>query len=1013
MSRFACALIAALLLGTQPMPASGLDRDLPIGEFHHTEWTTKEGAPSGIWAIAQTNDGWLWFGGPTGLFRFDGVQFEHVDLQRSNVAQSQAVSALFAASSGELLIGFAHGGVSVRRDDVFHHYRDAREMGTATVHSMAQGADGAFWAATRDRLLRFDGRHWQRIGQEWNFPDGSASNVFLDAGGTLWVAARKQILSLERGGRHFVPRLADPSDVIEFVPSPDGRAWASSDSALQLLPDQLQSAAPRPRCSANSRASFVSMFDRDGGFWTMTDSGIVRIAYPERLSTTTHIKAPANLAKETESIALYGTMTVAEDCEGNVWVSTTGGIHRFRQSNVRRLPTHKDPPTIAGVAAASNGAVWLAARSSSYGVSPGDGLWKFDGKLDRVQADSMPVAQAACQARDGTAWVAGADRMWRQSGARFESDLAYPDQLPSHLVVAMACPLDGGPWVSLNENGLFLRTSAGWQRNGAVATLPQTGPLSLALDDRGQLWLGYVDGALFAVRQGQAAKIASAEDLRVGPVAAVHAGRHVLVGGEYGLALLSGSRVLLLDPSVASAFKGVTGIAESDNGDVWVNSPIGALRIPLRALDDAESTRDPRVAIEVFTTYDGYPGTVSRASNTMIKATDGRVWLSGWEGVGWIDPSRIRRNAVAPRVVVRSLTTDTAKLDPSASLKLAAGTRGLRIEYTGLSFTQPERQQFRYRLSGVDETWVDAGMRREAFYTNLGPGRYRFEVLAANESAVWSPAPAALDFEIAPTFVQTRTFIGLCALGAAALLALLIQARVRQLTARARGRLEERLLERERIARELHDTLLQDTLGLVLKVRAAAARVARSEPARQMLDQALTSADRILTEGRDRIQDLRIQGDASKDLPHALARVGKELAEHASSSCRVTVEGSTRTLQPTVSEEAYRIGREALSNAFRHSNATAVEAPIIYGADEFRLRVRDDGRGIDVSTLEADSTPGHWGLTGMRERAELIRAQLSIWSRESAGTEIELRVPARLAYPERRPGLWRLWRPRR
>ena len=325
-----------------------------------------------------------------------------------------------------------------------------------------------------------------------------------------------------------------------------------------------------------------------------------------------------------------------------------------------------------------------------------------------------------------------------------------------------------------------------------------------------------------------------------------------------------------------------------------------------------------------------------------------------------------------------------------------------------MSYSQPERVRFRYRLLGNDDVeWVDAGTRRQAFYTNLGPGSYRFEVNAAQEMGIWSTVPATLDFAIAPTFAQTRTFFAICVVAAIGVLLLAYALRERQVLARARSRLEARLAERERIARELHDTLLQSTQGLILRFQAAANRIPESDPTRAALDATLERADEVVAEGRKRVLDLRVPSETMHELPEALAAIGNDLARGRELTFRATVEGTFRALVAHVRDEGYRIGREALVNAFAHAEASMIEVQVIYADADFRLRVRDDGCGIAARTLEGGAQLGHWGLVGMRERAQKIGAQLDIWSGHGVGTEIELRVPSRAAYVEPRSrSLW-------
>jgi signal transduction histidine kinase len=367
-------------------------------------------------------------------------------------------------------------------------------------------------------------------------------------------------------------------------------------------------------------------------------------------------------------------------------------------------------------------------------------------------------------------------------------------------------------------------------------------------------------------------------------------------------------------------------------------------------------------------------------------------------GLASIVSTRIHRNTLPPPVTIWSVTAGGRRYPgSSAALRLPVHTSNLQIEYTAGSLTIPERVHFRYKLEGSDNEWQDAGGRREAFYTNLAPGEYSFHVTASNNDGVWNPVGASLNFTISPAFYQTTWFRVLCGFVCLILMWRLYDFRVAQIRAKVRGRLELRLAERERIARDLHDTLLQGVEGLVLRFQAVANRIARREPVGELLRRALERADQVLEEGRDRVTSLREGAGDVSELAQALAAAGEQLALMYPVEFRSLVEGAARDLHPIAREELLFIGREALANAFRHAGASLIEVEVSYGDRTLNLRVRDDGRGIDAEVLR-NGRPGHWGLSGMRERARNIRADLEVWSRPGTGTEIDLSLQAELAY---------------
>jgi signal transduction histidine kinase len=341
---------------------------------------------------------------------------------------------------------------------------------------------------------------------------------------------------------------------------------------------------------------------------------------------------------------------------------------------------------------------------------------------------------------------------------------------------------------------------------------------------------------------------------------------------------------------------------------------------------------------------------------------------------------------------------------PLDGFVLNHNAKNIEIDYTALSLSIPERVLFRYELEGHDTEWQEPGTRRQAFYNDLRPGKYKFRVIACNGDGVWSEQGATLGFVVAPAWYQTIWFSASCLVGFVLLLWALYQFRLQQLQQQFGMMLEARLAERSRIARDLHDTLLQSFHGLMFRFQAARNMLpGRPEQAMQALDGAIARTEQAITESRGAIGDLRSEPVAQSDLAELLTAIGQELAafEDANGNgplFRVIVEGERRRLSSILQEEVYWIARELLRNAFQHAHAHRIEAEIRYEDHLFRMRVRDDGKGMDPNVLEAGGRPGHWGLTGLRERAQKLRVRLDFWSEIGAGTEVQLTVPAAVAY---------------
>src|SRR5262249_25353171 len=397
---------------------------------------------------------------------------------------------------------------------------------------------------------------------------------------------------------------------------------------------------------------------------------------------------------------------------------------------------------------------------------------------------------------------------------------------------------------------------------------------------------------------------------------------------------------------------------------------------------------------------------------SLIADYRGRVWLSTNRGVSMANPSRADGRAAPALVHLEEVSADGSPIDRHRDISIPPSRRQrITFAYTGLSLSVPERVMFRYRLDGFDHDWSAPGTTRRAVYTNLGPGPYRFRVTASNSDGVWNSSEAAIQFTIEPAFWQTVWFrcsaVLLCVIAGWAA----YRARVSQVTRRLNVRFEERLAERTRIAQELHDTPLQGFVSASMQFHGAVDRLPPGSPVRSSLTRVQEQMGRVIEEGRNAVRGLRSSAGAPRDLQQAFTSISEELGVNGHTSYRVIVEGRPRPLNPIVRDDVYRIGREALANAFRHSDATAIEIELEYAPRDLRMLVRDNGHGIDPEVLRS-GREGHWGLSGMRERAGRIGARLKVWSSASAGTEIELLVPAHVAFkqdrPDRRPR-WTGW----
>jgi signal transduction histidine kinase len=649
------------------------------------------------------------------------------------------------------------------------------------------------------------------------------------------------------------------------------------------------------------------------------------------------------------------------------------------------------------VLATRDGTVWINSWHSLDALR--------DGKVTSLSAHKgLPGEEVTAAFEDaaGTLWLGIDNDLIAWEGGAFKP-VKRPDGRSIGYIQQLTQDTAGDIWVMESKTHQMLRI----HDRQVVETIPRSAipfayAQSIAPDQHEGIWFALTNGDLAHYRRGQLETVEFHRAPHTGLVwGLISTPDGSIIGGtSLGLIGWRNGRSQTMTAANDLPCQDIHTLLRDRHDNLWLYAACGVI---LLASDQVQAWwRDPgaRLTFRLFDALDGARPALGAFFPRSSMGPDGRLWFANGSVAQVIDPDRFSGNTLAPPVHIEGLVADRKPFPPQAGLRLAPHTRDLEIDYTALSLVVPRKNNFRYKLAGHDSDWQDAGVRRQAFYTDLPPGQYRFQVVASNNDGVWNESGAGLEFAITPAFYQTTWFraLGIC-VGVGALW-LLYLVRVRQIEMRIRMRLEERVIERERMARDLHDTLLQSVQGLILRFQAVLARIPEGgERPLLMMEQALERADQVLAEGRDHVYDLRKSTRATNDLPQALQALAEELAQGADSTrFRVTVEGTPRRLHPVVREEAYRIGAEALTNAVRHAVATHVDTEIGYSRKGLTLRVVDDGRGFDAAVLSEGAPRGHFGLTGMRERASRIRARFEVSTRPGSGSAVEVRVPASIAY---------------
>ena len=975
--------------------APALNPSLDISQYAHTAWTSRDGFMHGaVNAIAQTPDGYLWLGTQSGVVRFDGVRAVPLPLLPGQQFPSTSVGALLAARDGTLWIGTLDGLVSWKNGQLTAYPALARR----TVLALVQDRAGTVWAGglagPTGTLCAIRGESTTCYGDDGSFGTVVAS-LYEDSDSSLWVGAATGLWRWRPGPstRYLATPITRGG---EMTQGDHGSGLVVAVNSVRQIIGRTVTDYPLHGVPLPLTAGSV-LRDGNGGLWIGTTAHGIVHSYEGKTSAFTH----------NDGLSSDQVYALFEGREGSIWVATAEGLDQFRELPVTSLSVKQ------GLSSAITTSL-LAARDGSLWIGTADGLNRWDhGRTTIYRRQSNPGLPdddiySLFEDERGRIWVSSHSGLAMFEKGKFT---AVPS-VPAGAKNAIAGDNHGGLWLSLfgtADYGLVhladgkITEQVPWQKLGGG---PGTG---LVPDPDGGVWTGLLSGGMAYYRAGQIRNLPLSDDRAVTrKVLDISRGRDgsIWVATENGLSRIKNGRVATLTTANGLPCKTVHWIIEDDLSSYWLYTNCGLLRVARTDLD--AWTTDAKRMIQV-TTFDADDGVrlvpiLKGFRPAVTKTSDGKIWFVNGNTVSFLDPSHSDINTVPPPVHIEQIAVNGKPYDVSNGMRLPAGVRELLVDFTALSLVEPNKVRFRVKLEGQDQGWREMVNQRHVHYTNLAPGTYRFRVIACNNSEVWNEQGDMLDFSIAPAYWQTNWFRAACVAAFLAMIWGTYQLRVRQLAAQFNMRLEERVSERTRIARDLHDTLLQSFQGLVFRFQAARYQLPdRPEEASDALDSALISADQAIADGRSAIQELRSGSSQESNLEQMLLARGRELAASQNGGdgappLRVIVEGNRRAKRAMLREEIYRIARELLRNAYRHAQARSIEAELRYDDDAFLLIVRDDGKGIDPKVLKDHGRAGHWGLPGMYERAEGIGARLDIWSEVGAGTEVRLKVPAAIAY---------------
>jgi len=960
--------------------AVALDPSRDLSQFNAQVWLTENGLPQNtIHSITQARDGYVWLATEEGLARFDGIKFTVFDKQNTPELKSNGIRVLLEDRRGALWIGTTDGLVRLL-DSKFTAFTIRDGLPSNVIDALCEDHDGSLLVVTAAGIARFGDRVFTPFAAQREFPKNGIKALFADREGALWIGSSEGLARYQNGAvvKYTVQDGLANNSVVSIDQDLDGRLWVGTSSGLNQLEGRRFLTYTTREGLPNNRIISLAV-DREGSVWIGTAGGLSRFADGHFSS----FRLGDGLANEI-------ILSIFEDREGSLWLGTeSGGLNLLKDKKFTTYTSREglSSDLVKSIYEDRKGNIWIGTNGGGLSLLK-DGKFTTYTTADGLSSN---VVLALFGDDDGNLWVGTPDGLNRLKDGKFKT-FTSADGLANDFVRSIYADHSGNLWIGTRGGLTRLRgerfniyTTADGLPNDFVGTIYE--------DAQGNIWIGTL-GGLSKFKDEKFTNYTTRDGLSSDVVISLHedADGALWIGtSSGGLNRLKQGKFAAYTTRNGLSDDVVYGILEDRQSSLWLSSNKGIFRVNKKELDDFANGTVGSITPVIYGTADGM---ITRECSggghpAGWRSSDGKLWFSTIKGVAMIDPEKIKLNEQPPPVAIEQIRVDDESISPAQTIELGPGKSRLDFYYTALSFVAPEKVRFKYKLEGFDSDWVDGGTRRIAYYTNLRPGRYKFRVIASNNDGLWSPTGASFDLYLKPHFYQTYWFYALCTL----ILAVIVWQLYRFRLKRVESQFAAVLAERNRIAREIHDNLAQEMLGISVQLEVVARTMpASAELAKTHLDRVRMLVRHGIAEARRYVWDLRSQALDKNDLPAALSDTARRLTTETAVSAKVEVSGTFRPLSPLIEGNLLRIGQEAVNNAVRHAQARNILINLKFEARRVQLSVRDDGDGFDYQIVQ-NGDGKHFGLIGMQERAARIGGTLKVDSRAGKGTEVLVDVP--------------------